>query len=58
MLIFYFLYHLTQAIKCVLKNVTGENPHDLRPYRILISLLDKSDIGPIILDDILFEVFR
>lgn len=47
-----------QAIKCVLKKATCENPHDLRPYRILISLLDKSDIGPVILDDILFEVFR
>lgn len=42
----------------MLKSVTSNNPHDLRPYRILISLLDKSDIGPVILDDILFEVFR
>jgi len=42
----------------VLKKATGKNPHDLRPYRILISLLDKSDIGPLILDDILLDVFR
>ncbi|XP_065218037.1 protein dopey-2 isoform X2 [Planococcus citri] len=49
---------LISAIQRVLKNATCENPHDLRPYRILISLLDKSDIGPVILDDILFEVFR
>lgn len=32
--------------------------HDLRPYRLLVSLLDKPEIGPIILDDILYEVFR
>jgi len=36
----------------------GETPHDLRPYRLLVSLLDKPDIGPVILDDILYEVFR
>lgn len=61
-LFFFFFFILSsfflQAIKNMLKNVTESNPHDLRPYRILISLLDKSDIGPVILDDILFEVFR
>lgn len=54
----FICYITVQAIKCVLKKATGQNPHDLRPYRILISLLDKSDIGPLILDDILLEVFR
>ncbi|XP_054267327.1 protein dopey-1 homolog [Macrosteles quadrilineatus] len=49
---------LVQAIKNVLSEATGQNPHDLRPYRLLVSLLDKVDIGPVILDDILFEVFR
>ncbi|KAJ8674892.1 hypothetical protein QAD02_010678 [Eretmocerus hayati] len=49
---------LIDAIKSTLKSICVENPQDLRPYRILISLLDKPDIGPIILDDILFEVYR
>lgn len=49
---------LIEAIISLLKNSCEENPQDLKPYRILVSLLDKSDIGPIILDDILFEIFR
>ncbi|XP_070151430.1 protein DOP1 homolog isoform X2 [Polyergus mexicanus] len=49
---------LVEAIKYLLKEVCEENSQDLKPYRILISLLDKVDIGPVILDDILFEVFR
>ncbi|PSN50572.1 hypothetical protein C0J52_14759 [Blattella germanica] len=49
---------LIQAIKITLSQGVGETPHDLRPYRLLVSLLDKPDIGPVILDDILYEVFR
>ncbi|XP_076753567.1 protein DOP1 homolog isoform X2 [Xylocopa sonorina] len=49
---------LIEAIKSLLKNVCEESPQDLKPYRILVSLLEKTDIGPIILDDILYEVFR
>ncbi|XP_077281487.1 protein DOP1 homolog isoform X1 [Temnothorax americanus] len=49
---------LVEAIKYLLKEACEENSQDLKPYRILVSLLDKVDIGPIILDDILFEVFR
>nr|XP_061789665.1 protein dopey-1-like [Nerophis lumbriciformis] len=32
--------------------------HDLKPFRILISLLDKPELGPAILEDVLIEVFR
>ncbi|XP_061572191.1 protein dopey-1 [Cololabis saira] len=32
--------------------------HDLKPFRILISLLDKPELGPVILEDVLIEVFR
>ncbi|CAB1424853.1 unnamed protein product [Pleuronectes platessa] len=32
--------------------------HDLKPFRILISLLDKPELGPQILEDVLIEVFR
>ncbi|KOC60909.1 Protein dopey-1 like protein [Habropoda laboriosa] len=49
---------LVEAIKSLLKTVCDESPQDLKPYRILVSLLEKADIGPVILDDILFEVFR
>lgn len=52
-----FLY-LYQAVKNVLSEACDHKPPDLRPYRLLVSLLDKVDIGPVILDDILFEVFR
>uniref|UniRef100_A0A8C5Q2B3 DOP1 leucine zipper like protein A n=1 Tax=Leptobrachium leishanense TaxID=445787 RepID=A0A8C5Q2B3_9ANUR len=31
---------------------------DLKPFRILISLLDKPELGPAILEDVLIEVFR
>ncbi|KAL4657446.1 protein dopey-1 isoform X1 [Arapaima gigas] len=32
--------------------------HDLKPFRILISLLDKPELGPAILEEVLIEVFR
>ncbi|KAK3513332.1 hypothetical protein QTP70_012379 [Hemibagrus guttatus] len=32
--------------------------HDLKPFRILISLLDKPELGPAILEDVMIEVFR
>uniref|UniRef100_A0A4W3J8C0 DOP1 leucine zipper like protein A n=1 Tax=Callorhinchus milii TaxID=7868 RepID=A0A4W3J8C0_CALMI len=32
--------------------------HDLKPFRILISLLDKPELGPAILEDVLIEVFK
>ena len=49
---------LIEAIKLMLKAVCIDAPQDLKPYRILVSLLDKPDIGPVILDDILYEVYR
>ena len=49
---------LIESIKATLKATFEENQSDLRPYRIMVSLLDKPDIGPVILDDILYEVFR
>lgn len=47
-----------QAINIVLDNAIGKMPHDLRPYKLLRTLLDKAEIGSVILDDILFQVFR
>lgn len=31
---------------------------DIKPYRLLTSLFDKPKIGPVILDTILYDVFR
>ncbi|KAF4532766.1 hypothetical protein B566_EDAN003546 [Ephemera danica] len=50
---------LVHAVKKILsQGQTQPSTPDLRPYKLLVSLLDKPDIGPIILDDILHEVFR
>ncbi|KAK3917430.1 Protein dopey-1-like protein [Frankliniella fusca] len=49
---------LVQAIRTSLNQVLAETNHDLKPFRILVSLLDKPEIGPMVLDYILYEVFR
>ncbi|XP_062980986.1 protein dopey-1 isoform X2 [Elgaria multicarinata webbii] len=53
---------LVQAMVGILQiNVHGEEStlmQDLKPFRILISLLDKPELGPVILEDVLIEVFR
>ncbi|KAJ7341697.1 hypothetical protein JRQ81_006417 [Phrynocephalus forsythii] len=53
---------LVQAMVGILQvNGRGEEStlmQDLKPFRILISLLDKPELGPVILEDVLIEVFR
>uniref|UniRef100_A0A2R9CMC0 DOP1 leucine zipper like protein A n=1 Tax=Pan paniscus TaxID=9597 RepID=A0A2R9CMC0_PANPA len=53
---------LVQAMVGILQvNGFGEENtlmQDLKPFRILISLLDKPELGPVILEDVLIEVFR
>ncbi|KAM5163832.1 protein DOP1A isoform 2-T2 [Mantella aurantiaca] len=53
---------LVQAMVGILqgKDMNRENSlmQDLKPFRILISLLDKPELGPAILEDVLIEVFR
>ncbi|XP_042299241.1 protein dopey-1-like isoform X2 [Sceloporus undulatus] len=53
---------LVQAMVGILQiNMHGEEStlmQDLKPFRILISLLDKPELGPVILEDVLIEVFR
>ncbi|XP_072264674.1 protein DOP1A isoform X2 [Pyxicephalus adspersus] len=53
---------LVQAMVGILKGkeMSSENSlmQDLKPFRILISLLDKPELGPAILEDVLIEVFR
>ena len=38
--------------------MTDGKPASLRPFRILISLLDRPEIGPSLLEDVLLDVFR
>lgn len=47
---------LVKALRITFKNSVATA--DLRPYRILLSLLDKVEIGPVVLDAILIDVIR
>jgi Dopey, N-terminal len=47
---------LIKALRIALK--TSVSTADLRPYKILMSLLDKVEIGPVVLDFILIDVIR
>ncbi|XP_060520914.1 protein dopey-1 homolog [Cylas formicarius] len=49
---------LNDAIKDILKKCSCETPIDVKPYRLLTSLFDKPQIGPFILDSVLYDVFR
>lgn len=58
----YFEQHskhvLIKAIQCTLNTSLQYDPVDLKPYRILVSLLDKVEIGPAVLDHVLCDVIR
>lgn len=49
---------LVRALKLTLKMSINADPIDLRPYKILIALLDKAEIGPQVLDFIMLDVIR
>lgn len=49
---------LIRAYKLILKSSITSSPPDLSPYRILISLLDKAEIGQRILDNVLCDIIR
>lgn len=49
---------LIKAIRTALKLSLQCNPVDLSPYKILVSLLDKVEVGPVVLDDVLCDVIR
>ncbi|XP_062534324.1 protein dopey-1 homolog isoform X2 [Armigeres subalbatus] len=49
---------LISAYKLILRASVTSSPPDLSPYRILISLLDKAEIGQRILDDVLCDIIR
>ncbi|KAM4771624.1 protein DOP1A [Rhinophrynus dorsalis] len=53
---------LVQAMVGILQgkepSMEGAPVQDLKPFRIIISLLDKPELGPAILEDVLIEVFK
>ncbi|XP_050312498.1 protein dopey-1 homolog [Anthonomus grandis grandis] len=49
---------LNDAVKDILKKSSSNVPLDVKCYRLLTSLFEKSQIGPVILDGILYDVFR
>lgn len=49
---------LIRALRCTLKLSLQHQPVDLTPYKILVSLLDKVEIGPVVLDHVLCDVVR
>lgn len=49
---------LIRALRCTLKLSLQHRPVDLTPYKILVSLLDKVEIGPVVLDHVLCDVVR
>ncbi|XP_045130850.1 protein dopey-1 homolog isoform X4 [Portunus trituberculatus] len=49
---------LVEGIVACLRTSQGKNPPDLRPYRLIVSLLDKPEIGPYILDNIFLDLLR
>lgn len=55
----YSKHILIKALKMAFKeSLRVETKIDLRPYKILLSLLDKIEIGPVVLDSILCDVIR
>lgn len=55
----YSKHILIKALKMAFKeSLRIETKIDLRPYKILLSLLDKIEIGPVVLDSILCDVIR
>lgn len=49
---------LIKALTCILQYSLESTPVDLKPYRILVSLLDKAEIGLAVLDYVLCDVIR
>ncbi|KAK4314041.1 hypothetical protein Pmani_014660 [Petrolisthes manimaculis] len=49
---------LVEGVVVCLRGSQATQPPDLRPYRLLVSLLDKPEIGPYILDDIFLDLLR
>ncbi|KAG5900654.1 hypothetical protein JTB14_005925 [Gonioctena quinquepunctata] len=49
---------LNDALRIILKRCSTKTPIDIKPYRLLTSLFEKPQIGPVILDSILYDVFR
>ncbi|CAD7014106.1 protein dopey-1 homolog [Ceratitis capitata] len=47
-----------KSLICTLKFSLESTPVDLKPYRIMVSLLDKAEIGSAVLDHVLCDIIR
>ncbi|XP_069964516.1 protein DOP1 homolog [Bactrocera oleae] len=47
-----------KSLICTLKFSLESNPVDVKPYRIMVSLLDKAEIGSAVLDHVLCDIIR
>lgn len=54
----YSRHIVREALVNTLKLSLETNPVDLKPYRIMVSLLDKSEIGSAVLDYVLCDIIR
>ena len=50
---------LIEAIKIILqRSLQDDNQPDLRPYRLVMTLLDKPEVGNVILEHVIIDIFR
>ena len=59
----YFDYYsksvLIEALRAILRNsLRSDEQPDLKPYRLLTTLLDKPEIGPVVIDNVIIDIFR
>ncbi|XP_018014100.1 protein dopey-1 isoform X2 [Hyalella azteca] len=49
---------LTEGILCCFRESKGRVPPDLRPYKLLVCLLDRPELGHDLLDNVLLDLLR
>ena len=52
------MHFSSQGLISCFKDSEGQKYPDLRPYKLVVALLDKQEVGPMILDDILLDMLR
>lgn len=56
---FYSKQFLVASLRAILsKSLESKQNPDLKPYRLFLTLLDKPEIGPLVIDDLILDVFR
>ncbi|XP_059082535.1 protein dopey-1-like isoform X2 [Tigriopus californicus] len=56
---FYSKQFLVASLRAILsKSLESKQNPDLKPYRLFLTLLEKPEIGPLVIDDLILDVFR